>query len=461
MQRFSDFLRDTCHVQEKSISHYLRWMDWYEEFKRRRKPGASGVEEFVSLLKSRVEPWQVDQARRAIRLYADYRMRRRMVPADAAAAPVPAKAIPPVQAKAFAAGSTQRTAPSNPARPAISGTISRKPDVSVPSCPISTPTPPGWAEVEPALVRLFRLRHLSFRTEKTYLAWVRRFRAFCGAKAFVEITAEDLKEFLSQLAVQGAVSAATQKQAFNALLFLYRNLLHRGIESLKAVIRARVPPRLPVVLTTEEVKRVLSFLRGTHHLAACMIYGGGLRLRECLALRVKDIDFSRRCLVIRSGKGDKDRETVLPEKVAARLEAHLVRIRALHEQDRSRQVAGVWMPPALERKYPHAGTEWTWFWVFPSARLSVDPFSGVARRHHLYPTTLQKGFREAVRSSGIAKRATVHTLRHCFATHLIERGYDIRTVQELLGHSDVSTTMIYTHVARKNKLGVTSPMDVL
>jgi integron integrase len=218
---------------------------------------------------------------------------------------------------------------------------------------------------------------------------------------------------------------------------------------------------VPVVLAREEVKAVFAHLEGAHLLAATIMYGGGLRLQECLTLRVKDIDFSRNCLIIRSGKGDKDRETVLPDRVIDDLKRQLHRARILYERDRRKGIAGVWIPEALERKFRNAGREWSWFWVFPSDRLSIDPLSNTVRRYHLYPTTLQKAFRQAVERARLVKHATVHTLRHSFATHLVEKGYDIRTIQELLGHADVSTTMIYTHVAKKNKLGVTSPLDTL
>jgi integron integrase len=306
-----------------------------------------------------------------------------------------------------------------------------------------------------------RLKHLSPRTEKSYLSWILRFRAFVREKACGSLTEQDLKGFLSYLAVEKKVAAATQKIAFNALLFLYRNVLSVEINGLSTVVPSRVPKRLPVVLTREEIARAFSHLRGSCLLMAKLAYGGGLRLEECLSLRVKDIDFERNCLTIRGGKGNKDRETVLAEKVATELKAHLGKIYALYEKDRREGVAGVQMPGALDRKYSSAGREWSWFWVFPSASLSVNPITKTASRFHLYPSTFQKAFRDAVRKAGIVKHATVHTLRHSFATHLIEKGYDIRTVQELLGHTDVSTTMIYTHVATKNKLGVTSPVDAL
>jgi integron integrase len=306
-----------------------------------------------------------------------------------------------------------------------------------------------------------RLKHLSFRTEKSYLSWIARFESFVKGKDCSAITEKDLKAFLSHLAVERHVAPATQRLAFNALLFLFRNVLGVEINGLDTVVRSRVVKRLPVVLTRDEVRRVFARLGGTHLLMATIIYGAGLRLQECLSLRVKDIDFDRDCLTIRCGKGGKDRETVLPESVCQELKRHLMSVHALYDRDRDKSVAGVVLPDALARKYPGAGEEWGWQWVFPSASLSIDPLTQVVRRFHLYPTTLQKAFRQAVRDAGIVKHATIHTLRHSFATHLIEKGYDIRTIQELLGHCDVSTTMIYTHVATKNKLGVTSPADAL
>jgi integron integrase len=270
-----------------------------------------------------------------------------------------------------------------------------------------------------------------------------------------------LQAFLTHLAVDLKVSAATQRQAFNALLFLFRNVLSVPMIDLESVVRAKIGKSLPVVLSVAEVRRIILHLQGIDRLMAMVIYGAGLRLNECLSLRVKDIDFDRSCLTVRAGKGNKDRETVLPDRIVGDLRRHLSAVNTVYRQDRERNVPGVWIPEALARKIPAAGTEWGWFWVFPANRLSVDPDSGVVRRFHVLPTTLQRSFKLAVARAGIAKNATIHTLRHSFATHLIERGYDIRTIQELLGHSDVSTTMIYTHVATKNKLGVSSPANDL
>lgn len=306
-----------------------------------------------------------------------------------------------------------------------------------------------------------KLMHLSPRTDAAYRGWVARFLVFVGTKKTSSIGDGDVGAFLSHLAVDRKVAAATQRQAFNALLFLCRHVLNVPVHCLETVVRAKVRKSLPVVLSLDEVRRVLAQLAGTQRLMATLIYGAGLRLNECLELRVKDLDFDRSCLTIRSGKGNKDRETLLPERVGGAMNAHLAKVRQLYLQDRARSIEGVALPQGLARKYPGAGTEWGWFWVFPSDRLSVDPASGLVRRYHALPTALQRSFKLAVARAGIAKNATVHTLRHSFATHLLERGYDIRTIQELLGHSDVSTTMIYTHVATKNKLGVSSPANAL
>jgi integron integrase len=305
-----------------------------------------------------------------------------------------------------------------------------------------------------------RLEHLSYRTEKTYLSWASRFLAFTRSRKEGP-SLEQLKCFLSHLAIDRKISSATQKQSFNALLYLFRNVLCIRVDGLECVTRARIGKRLPVVLTVDEVRAVLECLKGTDRLMATLIYGAGLRLEECLSLRIKDLDFSRSCLSVRYGKGNKDRETVLPEKMVKALQAHLAEVRLIHENDRKKDLPGVWLPEGLGAKYPCAGTDWRWFWVFPSTKLSIDPRAGKVRRYHVYPSSFQNAFKLAVARAGIVKHATVHTLRHSFATHLVERGYDIRTIQELLGHSDVSTTMIYTHVATRNKLGVASPANDL
>jgi integron integrase len=304
-----------------------------------------------------------------------------------------------------------------------------------------------------------RLKHYSIRTEQAYVDWIKRFILHFGKRHPRELGAADVEAFLTHLAVAGNVAASTQNQAKSALLFLYREVLEAELPWLDNVERARAPKRLPVVLTRDEVHAVLSRLSGTHWLIASLLYGAGLRIMEALRLRVKDVEFSRNEILVRDGKGFKDRVTMLPAALAVPLADHLKRVKALHEQDLTAGRGAVFLPYALERKYPGSARDWAWQYVFPSANLAEDPRTGIERRHHLQDQAVQRAMRQAVRDAGVDKPATPHTLRHSFATHLLEGGYDIRTVQELLGHADVSTTMIYTHVLNKGGRGVTSPLD--
>lgn len=304
-----------------------------------------------------------------------------------------------------------------------------------------------------------RLRHYSIRTETVYLDWVRRFIRFHKYRHPQEMGAPEVEAFLSDLAVRRDVAASTQNQALSAILFLYRQVLQMELPWLDGVVRARRPQRLPVVLTQEEVAAVLAQLDGTLWLVANLLYGSGMRLMEVLRLRVKDVEFSRFEILIRDGKGQKDRVTMLPRKLAAQLQAHLERVRTLHQQDLREGFGRTKLPHALARKYPNADAEWGWQFVFPSINRSQDPRSGATHRHHLHEKTIQRAIRNAVRRVGLSKPATPHTLRHSFATHLLESGQDIRTVQELLGHADVKTTQIYTHVLNRGGLGVLSPLD--
>ena len=308
---------------------------------------------------------------------------------------------------------------------------------------------------------VLRVKHYSIRTERVYLDWIKRYILFHHKTPPAQMGAAEVEAFLSHLAVAGKVSASTQNQAKSALLFLYREVLAIALPWLDNVTRAKTPQRLPVVLTVSEVKSVLNRLDGTLWLMASLLYGGGLRLMECVRLRVKDVDFEMRQVTVREGKGFKDRVTMLPETSIAPLQAHLARVRALHEEDVAEGYGAVYLPYALEKKYPNAGKEWGWQYVFPARSLSVDPRSGVTRRHHLDEKSLQRAVRRAAQQAGIAKPVTPHTLRHSFATHLLQNGYDIRTVQELLGHKDVQTTMIYTHVLNRGGRGVQSPLDIL
>jgi integron integrase len=314
------------------------------------------------------------------------------------------------------------------------------------------------------LRQTLRARHYSPRTEEAYVGWVRRFVAFHGRRHPRELAEPEIEAFLTWLAVAGRVAAATQNQARAALLFLYRDVLRIAVatpETVDGVVRAKQRRRLPVVLTRVEVARLLAALDGVPLLVCQLLYGSGLRLFEALTLRVKDLDFATLSIVVRGGKGGKDRVTMLPESVVPALQAHLQRVQALHGRELTSGDGRVALPGALRRKYRAAEYELGWQWVFPAARRYLDATHGDRVRHHQDPSVIQRAVRAAVRRAGIAKRASCHTLRHSFATHLMESGYDIRTVQELLGHSDVRTTMIYTHVLNRGGRGVRSPADQL
>ena len=304
-----------------------------------------------------------------------------------------------------------------------------------------------------------RVKHYSYRTEKTYLQWIRRYILFHGKRHPRDLDGEHVQAFLNHLAVQRKVAASTQNQALSALLFLYREVLLVQLPWLDGIIRAKRPARLPVVMSRAEVRGVLAHLQGKYWLAASLMYGGGLRVTECIRLRVKDIDFEYKQVTVRNGKGAKDRGTILPDSLVDPLRAQLTRVRTLFEQDLKAGRPGVSMPFALARKYPSAGKEWAWQFLFPAQRLCRSPYDGRWVRHHAFAQTVQRAVKQAVRLANIAKPASCHTFRHSFATHLLESGYDIRTVQELLGHKDVSTTMIYTHVLKRGGRGVRSPLD--
>lgn len=395
-------------LNPKHVPHYIRWVrDCYSYF---RLPPSERLSQdqsqsFLKHLEGTRESWQVRQAEQALRRY-DYFLAQ------------------------------------------------RRPEV----VPVA-PNPDAWTAALTQVRDVLRVKQLALNTEKTYLFWLHQYRSFLGSKSPQLLTFDDMRRYLSYLAVERKVAASTQNQALNAILFLYRHVL--DIDSGEAInaVRAERRRRLPVVLSQGELQSVFDQMEGTMQLVAKLTYGCGLRFSECLNLRVKDLDLERGMLIVRSGKGDKDRRTVLPESLRESLEAHLQRVRKLFASDRQQNLNGVYLPKALERKYPNAGKEWAWFWVFPARGVSTDPRSGIVRRHCQHPSLFQRAFREAVRAAGIAKRVTVHALRHSFATHLLEGGTDIRTIQDLLGHADLRTTMIYTHVVSRNPLGVRSPLD--
>jgi integron integrase len=312
-----------------------------------------------------------------------------------------------------------------------------------------------------ALIAEIRRRGYSIRTEQAYVPWVDRFLTFCAQADPRDVGVSEVLTFLQHLAVTRQTAANTQNQARHALAFLYEHVLHQPLENLDGLVRAKRPQRLPVVLTRLEVATLLAALQGTHGLMAALLYGTGMRLMECIRLRVQDIDFAYHQIVVRDGKGQKDRVVPLPQRPVETLQHHLEQVKRVHQDDLQQGYGAVFLPNALARKYPHAPQEWAWQYVFPSARLSADPRSGVIRRHHVHENGLPKAVAKAARHAALHKRVNPHTLRHSFATHLLEDGYDIRTVQELLGHADVSTTMIYTHVLNRGGKGVRSPLDGL
>ena len=329
------------------------------------------------------------------------------------------------------------------------------------STAVTAPATPAKPKLLDQVRQAIRTRHYSPKTEDSYVHWIKRFIFFHNKRHPAEMAEPEIARFLSNLATESRVSGSTQNQALNALLFLYHQVLGKEIGYVNGVVRAKKAPRLPVVLTRGEIQALFNYLNGTEKIMATLLYGAGLRLMECCRLRVKDIDFSQNQIVVRAGKGDKDRYTMLPAAVKELLIKHLDDGKRQHQYDVEKNSGRVMLPNALDRKYPNAGQEWGWQWVFPATRYYADRVTGRQYRHHLHESVLQKAVREAARNAGIAKPATCHSLRHSFATHLLEDGYDIRTVQELLGHRDVSTTMIYTHVLNRGGQGVQSPADRL
>ncbi len=324
-----------------------------------------------------------------------------------------------------------------------------------------TSTPVKQTKLLDQVRAAIRTKHYSMKTEEAYVQWIKRFILFHNKRHPKDMGEKEINQFITHLAVKEKVSASTQNQALCAIVFLYKHVLKIELGDFGNVTWAKKPAKLPVVFTREEVTKVLSQLSGTNLIMAMLLYGSGMRLSECLQLRIKDIDFQYKQIFIRSAKGEKDRVTLLPEYVIEPLKKHLAYVKMLHEKDLKDGFDSVYMPYALERKYPNAGREFGWSFVFPATQISTDPRSGIQRRHHIHESVLQKAVKQAIRQAGIYKHASCHTFRHSFATHLLESGYDIRTVQELLGHKDLNTTMVYTHVLNKGAFGVKSPADFI
>lgn len=415
---FQEFLKKGKLAPERNIPFLAHWVSRFLFFiakKDHSDIGALAIEFLDSLRAENIADWQVSQAEEALLLYLNH----------------------------FRGGEVLKTSKA--------GTL---PEASL----------SDKAGIIAEMKRLLRLKHYSYRTEIAYLDWAERFFAYLTdttKDASVALTSDTIKNYLGYLAIHKRVSSSTQNQAFNALVFLFRDVLGRDLTGLSGTVRAKRGMKLPVVLSIEEVKALFGKLSGPAVLIAHFLYGSGLRLMELARLRVQDIDFENNLLIVRSDKGDKDRSTILPEAIRKPLRLHLERVKALHEKDLSAGFGEVYLPDALERKYPNAGKEWIWQYVFPSAKLSVDPRSGRVRRHHISESAIQTAIAVAVRKAGIAKHATVHTLRHSFATHLLMNGVNIREVQSLLGHKSLETTMIYTHVMREMANAPQSPLDSL
>ena len=418
LSRFAEYLLVKQLAPERNAKFYVQWVRRF--LQRSPVDGALGLQDRLQvyiddLRKQGTEDWQVSQAERAIRLFFH--------------------------------------------------NFQKETEWSRPFSPSVFQPNEGIVSKDAALQKLrecLRLRHYSYRTEQTYVDWLSRYFDYLFQTGSpCEVTQQTVRDFLAHLAVVRHVGASTQNQAFSALLFFSGEVLGLELGDLREGVRAKQGKRLPLVLSIQETRDLLASMTGTARLMAELIYGGGLRVMECCRLRVKDIDFDGGLVFVRAGKGDKDRSTLLPERLKPQLRDHLMSIKELHVQDRAAAVGPVWLPDALATKYPNAGLEWAWQWVFPSAQLSTDPRAGAIRRHHISDVPIQNAVRAAVQKANIAKPASVHTLRHAFATHLLLKGVDIRQIQDYLGHVNVETTMIYTHVVKDLRTAPKSPLDEL
>ena len=427
-----------ANLPERLKESWAITLRWYLSFCRRSRVGvnAPSAREFVvwAQQEKQAQAWQVEEWKEAIRWFF--------------------RAANPAVARAK--GSEQKPGGSEHPTSNVEHSTSNVPVQLGNAAGLPVSSAPAWKE---AFLTVVRRRHYSYRTEQSYLVWIERY-----ARSIVKANLEDqgeeqIKGFLDRLVLNQRLSASSQRQALNALVFLYREVFGRELGDFSDFRRAKARSNMPVWLTREEMRRLLDSLRGTWKLMAGVMYGGGLRLMELLRLRVKDVDLSQEIITVRGGKGDKDRLVPLAHATVESLREHLQSVRKIHEADRAAGVAGVWLPEGLSRKYPKAGEEWPWFWVWPDAQVSLDPRSGLLRRHHVSDRTFQVAIKSAAQAADLSKRVTPHVLRHSFATHCLEANYDIRTVQDLLGHKDVTTTQIYTHVMKKPGIGVKSPLD--
>jgi integron integrase len=427
----------------------VAWVTRFILFHDKHHPNTLTAAEVLAFLATLTDPAERGQARLAVLfLYRHVLDQPLDLPADPPP-PLPASPRLPVPASPHLPV---------PASPHPSVTVSPHPSVTVSPCHPVTSSPDLAALLDQTREAL-RVKHYAIRTEQAYVDWIKRFIRYHANRHPRELGGAEVAAFLTYLAVDQHVAASTQNQALAALLFLYRDVLQQELLYPIDTVRAKESQHLPAVLTKEEVRRVIAQLSGIYQLLAKLLYGSGLRLLEALRLRVQDLDFERRAIIVRDTKGNEDRVTMLPDSLIEPLKEHLRRVKRLHEEDLAKGLGAVYLPDALDRKLPNAAREWLWQYVFPSDRLSVDPRSGAVRRHHADESGLQRAVRQAAQRAGIDKRVTCHTFRHSFATHLLENRYDIRTVQELLGHKDVKTTMIYTHVLQRGGLAVRSPLD--
>ncbi|MEA3435610.1 MAG: integron integrase [Thermodesulfobacteriota bacterium] len=416
---FVEFLYKNRSIPKKQGKFYLIWVNRFLSYYQKDLKTASykTIKDFINVLeKEGKDDWQIRQAYRAVNIFLQDYMK-----------------------------------------------FGNKPDVKEPinESDNKVTVSKKWKEAHEIFSREMRFQHLAYSTEKTYSSWIRQFIQYFNSISPDEASTEHVKKFLTYLAIERNVSASTQNQAFNALLFLFRYVLNKEFGKIENVVRAKNKKRIPVVFSKSEIKKLFEAFQEEYVLHSKLIYGGGLRVVECVRLRVQDVDFENHTLIIRSGKGDKDRTTLLPESLHKGMKKHLDRVKIIHEQDLASGNGSVYMPNALSKKYPNASKQWNWQYVFPASKLSLDPREKAIRRHHISARVIQKAMAKALTKCQIPKKASVHTLRHSFATHLLQDGYDIRTIQELLGHKSVRTTMIYTHVIKKGSMGVKSPLEDL